>query len=42
MGILIGVHVVVEALKAGHPPERVFIAKGAAGPRLQEIIDLCR
>jgi 23S rRNA (guanosine2251-2'-O)-methyltransferase len=42
VGTLIGIHAVVEALKAGHPPERVFIAKGAAGPRLQEIIDLCR
>jgi len=33
---------VVEALRAGRTLERVLIARGAAGPRLQEIIDLCR
>ena len=33
---------VTEALKAGRPLDRVLIAKGAAGPRLQEIIDLAR
>jgi len=31
-----------EALKAGIPLDRVLIARGAAGPRLQELIDLCR
>ena len=31
-----------EALKAGLPLDRVLIARGAAGPRLQEIIELCR
>jgi len=31
-----------EALRAGRPLERVMIAKGAAGPRIQELIDLCR
>ncbi len=30
------------ALKSGQPIDRVTIAKGAGGPRLQEIIDLCR
>jgi 23S rRNA (guanosine2251-2'-O)-methyltransferase len=33
---------VLEALRAGRTLERVLIARGAAGPRLQEIIDLCR
>lgn len=37
-----GVHPVREALRAGRPLDRVLIAKGAAGPRLQEIIELCR
>ncbi len=40
--LLAGVHPVREALRAGHPVERVLIARGAGGPRLQEIIDLCR
>jgi 23S rRNA (guanosine2251-2'-O)-methyltransferase len=31
-----------EALRAGRPIDRVLIAKGAGGPRLQEIIELCR
>jgi 23S rRNA (guanosine2251-2'-O)-methyltransferase len=31
-----------EALRAGRPLDRVLIARGAGGPRLQEIIDLCR
>jgi len=39
---LSGIHSVREALQAGHPIERVVVAQGAAGPRLQEIIDLCR
>lgn len=30
------------ALKSGQPIDRVSIAKGAGGPRLQEIIELCR
>lgn len=30
------------ALKSGQTIDRVSIAKGAGGPRLQEIIDLCR
>lgn len=40
--ILAGIHPVAEALRAGHPLERVLVAKGAGGPRLQEIIDLAR
>ncbi len=42
MSLLAGIHPVREALKAGLPLDRVLIARGAAGPRLQEIIDLCR
>lgn len=40
--ILPGLHPVREALRAHRPLDKVLIAKGAAGPRLQEIIDLCR
>lgn len=42
MPVRVGVHPVLEALRAAKPLERVVIAKGASGPRLQEIIDLCR
>ncbi len=37
-----GIHPVLEALKARRPLNRVLIAKGAGGPRLQEIVELCR
>src|SRR5271165_34659 len=37
-----GVHPVREALRAGRAMDRVLIARGAGGPRLQEIIELCR
>ncbi|HVN04863.1 MAG TPA: 23S rRNA (guanosine(2251)-2'-O)-methyltransferase RlmB [Bryobacteraceae bacterium] len=42
MAILSGIHPVLESLKSGRPLDRILIAKGAAGPRLQEIIDLAR
>jgi 23S rRNA (guanosine2251-2'-O)-methyltransferase len=42
VSVRIGIHPVLEALRAHHPFNRVLIAKGASGPRLQEIIDLCR
>ena len=42
MSILSGIHPVAEALRAHHALERVHIAQGAGGPRLQEIIDLAR
>jgi 23S rRNA (guanosine2251-2'-O)-methyltransferase len=42
LAVLIGVHPVVEALKAKRPLERILIARGAGGHRLQEIIDLAR
>lgn len=38
----IGIHAVLEALRARKPLSRVAVAKGAASARLQEIIDLCR
>ena len=38
----LGIHPVREALRAGQPLDKVLIVKGAAGPRLQEIINLCR
>ena len=42
MAILSGVHPVEEALRAKHPLDRILVARGAGGPRLQEIIDLAR
>lgn len=42
MAILIGIHPVTEALRAGRPLERIVVARGAGGHRLQEIIDLAR
>jgi 23S rRNA (guanosine2251-2'-O)-methyltransferase len=42
MSLLAGIHPVREALRAGRPLDRVLIAKGATGARLQEIIELCR
>ncbi len=42
MPILSGIHPVAEALRTSHPLERILIAQGAGGPRLQEIIDLAR
>jgi 23S rRNA (guanosine2251-2'-O)-methyltransferase len=40
--IVAGVHPVREALRAGRALDRILIARGAAGERLQEIIDLAR
>ena len=42
MAILSGIHPVAEALRAKHPLERLLVAQGAGGPRLQEIIDVAR
>jgi 23S rRNA (guanosine2251-2'-O)-methyltransferase len=39
---LSGIHPVVEALRAKRALERLLVAQGAGGPRLQEIIDLAR
>ncbi len=40
--ILCGRHPVLEALKAGHPVQRLFIAKGAHGPAVDEIFNRAR
>jgi 23S rRNA (guanosine2251-2'-O)-methyltransferase len=42
MPILSGIHPVAEALRAKHPLDRLLVAQGAGGPRLQEIIDMAR
>src|SRR5579864_1730036 len=42
MAVLSGIHPIAEALRAGRPLDRVLVAQGAGGPRLQEIIDLAR
>lgn len=42
MQTLAGIHPILEALKSGQSVDRVHIAKGAGGQRLQEIVDLCR
>src|ERR1700747_3202617 len=42
MSLLAGIHPVREALRAGRPLDHVLIARGAGGPRLQELIELCR
>jgi 23S rRNA (guanosine2251-2'-O)-methyltransferase len=42
MAILAGIHPIYEALKAGRPLDRVLVAKGAGGPRMQDVIDFCR
>lgn len=40
--VIAGVHPVREALLAGRTLDRILIARGAGGPRIQEIIDLAR
>jgi 23S rRNA (guanosine2251-2'-O)-methyltransferase len=40
--LLAGIHPVREALRAERPLDRIVLAKGAGGPRLQEIIELAR
>ncbi len=42
VAVLIGIHPVTEALRAGRPLERILVARGAGGHRLQEVIDLAR
>ncbi|HEX4772347.1 MAG TPA: 23S rRNA (guanosine(2251)-2'-O)-methyltransferase RlmB [Bryobacteraceae bacterium] len=42
MRLTVGVHPVREALRAHRALDKVLIAKGSGGPRIQEIIDLCR
>lgn len=40
--LTLGIHPVREALRAHRPLDKVLIAKGSSGPRVQEIVDLCR
>jgi 23S rRNA (guanosine2251-2'-O)-methyltransferase len=42
VAIVAGIHPVLEALKANRPFDRVLIARGAGGAKIQEIIELCR
>ena len=42
MAVLSGINPVLESLQAGRPLDRILIAKGAAGPRLQQIIEMAR
>lgn len=42
MSVLIGIHPVREALKSGRSIDRILVAKGAGGPRVQEIVDLAK
>ena len=42
MGVTVGIHPVREALRARRPFDKILIAKGSAGPRIQEIVTLCR
>ena len=42
MGVLAGIHPVREALLAGQAMDRVLVARGIGGNRIQEIVDLCR
>ena len=42
MPVLVGIHPIREALLAEQSFERVLIAKGAGGPKVQEIVDLCK
>jgi 23S rRNA (guanosine2251-2'-O)-methyltransferase len=42
VSLLIGIHPIREALRAGQALDKVVLAKGAGGARLQEIVDLCR
>lgn len=40
--LTIGVHPVREALRARRPLDKIVVAKGTSGPRIQEIIELSR
>jgi 23S rRNA (guanosine2251-2'-O)-methyltransferase len=42
MAVLSGLHPVTEALRAKRPLERILVAQGAGGPRVQTVIDLAR
>ncbi len=40
--VLSGIHPITEALRAGTALDRIVIAKGAGGARIQEVVDLAR
>jgi 23S rRNA (guanosine2251-2'-O)-methyltransferase len=40
--LIAGIHPVREALRAKRPLDKILVAKGASGPRIQEIVDLSR
>jgi 23S rRNA (guanosine2251-2'-O)-methyltransferase len=42
MAVLSGIHPVTEALRARRPLDRVLVAQGAGGPKVQVIVDLAR
>jgi 23S rRNA (guanosine2251-2'-O)-methyltransferase len=42
VAVLSGINPVLEALRSGRALERLLVARGAGGPRLQEVIDLAR
>src|ERR1700737_4990379 len=42
MAVLSGIPPITEAWGAGRPVERILVAQGAGGPRLQAVIDLAR
>jgi len=42
LAVLVGIHPVIEALRANRPLERILVARGLGGGRIQEVIDLAR
>jgi len=42
LAVLIGFHPVIEALRTGRPLERILIARGLGGPRIQQVVELAR
>lgn len=42
MRLTLGIHPVREGLRAHRAFDRVLIAKGSGGPRIEEIVELCR
>ena len=42
MAVLSGIHPVTEALRTGRPLDRVLVAQGAGGPKVQAIVELAR
>ncbi|HEX5432482.1 MAG TPA: 23S rRNA (guanosine(2251)-2'-O)-methyltransferase RlmB [Bryobacteraceae bacterium] len=42
MSMLAGIHPIREALRAGRSLERVVVARGAANPRLRELVRMCQ